>query len=588
MRRRPIVLSPLLPLLMAMAPAMQAQANGSAALGLPEAPRAVSIDFDFVVAAQVAGIIQGSRSSQQNSASTGTSSIEGTVADAQTGQPVRKAEVTAFATGQDAPDPQSIATDASGHFTIGGLPAGKYRLRVWANRFAPQAYGASRSGDRGKTVDVAAGQHVSGIDFRLVPCGVVTGEIHDESGDPVEGAMVQAVPVGRRRGFRGGSQGQTNDLGQYRLYNLPPGKYMIAAMMPRAEVRQPGTEEEAYVPTFYPGTTDPVSAAAIAVDPGTEAEGIDIDVHPVRAVRVSGSVMNLSGGGSTQNAYVMLMPAGLDPRRRRPFGMMTAGRYSASAAGPRGEFEITGVPAGSYWAVANLQDSQRQYEGRVQVQVADADVQGVTIPVSAGANLTGHVRVDSQGRFDYSKLTVAAMPTDGVGFGGQGAQVRPDGSFTLENVPAGNYRLNVSGYPEGYYLKAVRFGGGDVLDTGLSVDATSGAAQLDILLSAGGSSVSGTVMNDGKPAQATVLLVPDPPHRDREDLYSVKSTKSDGSFSMPGLPPGDFKLFAFEDLDPGLMGDPSLLQPYESKGSAVHLDQGQKQTVQLELIPAQE
>lgn len=584
--RRTIALLPLLPLLMAMAPPMWAQSDIEA-LSLPYVSSSAAIDF--VVAEQVGGIVGGIVQSSRSSQQTGTSAIEGTVVDAQSGEPVRRAEVTAFATGQDAPDPQSIATDANGHFVINGLPAGKYRVRVEANRFAPQSYGESRLGGRGKDVDVAVGQDVSGVDFRLIPCGVVTGEVHDEAGDPVEGAMVHAIPVGRRRGVQGGNQVQTNDLGQYRLYNLPPGQYVIAVLMSRPERQQQGAQGQTYVPMFYPDTSDPTSAAAITVDPGTEAQGIDIDVRPVHAVRVSGRVMNLSGGGSTQNAYVMLMPAGLDPRRGMGrLGMLTAGRYAASAGGPRGEFEIDGVPAGSYWAIANLQDEQREYQGRTLVQVADADVQGVTIPVSAGVTLTGHVRVDPQGPFDYSKVAVAAIPTDGAGFGGQGAQVRLDGSFTLENVAAGNYRLNVSGYPEEYYLKSVRFGGGDVLDTGLSVDSTSGAAQLDVILSAGGATISGTVMKDDKPAQATVLLVPDPPHRDREDLYSMKRTRADGSFSMLGLPPGDFKLFAFEDPDPGLMNDPSLLQPYESKGSSVHLEEGQKQTVQLELIPAQE
>ena len=55
---------------------------------------------------------------------------------------------------------------------------------------------------------------------------------------------------------------------------------------------------------------------------------------------------------------------------------------------------------------------------------------------------------------------------------------------------------------------------------------------------------------------------------------------------MLGLPPGDFKLFAFEDPDPDLQGDPSLLQPYETKGQSVHISDGQSQSVQLELIPA--
>jgi len=544
-----------------------------------------------MVTAQVIGGIV--RPASPGSAATGTSALEGTVVDAQTGEPVRKAEVTAIWSGRDTDasnhDPQSMASDSSGHFIISGLPAGKYRLRIEANRFAAQSYGESRFGGRGKDVEVAAGQHVTGLDVRLIPCGVITGAVHDESGDPVEGAMLQAIPVGRRRGFQGGSQAQTNDLGQYRLYNLAPGQYLVQVSIQRGEDQQLQAAQEAYVPIFYPDVTDPASAATIAVDAGGETQGIDLDVRPVHAVHVSGRVVNASSGRTTQNAYVMLMPAAADPRRGLGrVAMMTASRYSASAEGPRGDFEISGVPAGSYWATATLQDDQRQSQGRVLVQVGDADVQGLTIPVSAGANLAGHVRVDPQRPFDYSKLAVAAIPADGLPFGAQGTQVRPDGGFTLENLMAGNYHLQVSGFPEEYYLKAARLGGGDVLETGLSVDSSIASAQLDVVLSAGGSTVSGTVVKDEKPAQATVFLVPDPPRRDRDDLYSVKRTQPDGSFSLLGLPPGDFKLFAFEDPDPGLPTDPSLLQPYESKGSSVHLEEGRKQTVQLDLIPAQE
>ena len=115
---------------------------------------------------------------------------------------------------------------------------------------------------------------------------------------------------------------------------------------------------------------------------------------------------------------------------------------------------------------------------------------------------------------------------------------------------------------------------------------SSGAAALDIMLSSSGGSVSGAVLKDHQPAQATVFLVPDPPRRDREDLYSSKPSKPDGTFTLVGLPPGDFKLFAFEDPDPELQPDPSILQPYEAKGQSVHIEDGQSQSVQLELIPA--
>jgi Carboxypeptidase regulatory-like domain len=536
--------------------------------------------------------VPGAQSSQQSAVS-GTSALEGTVVNAQTGEPVRKAEITAIWSGgrntdNGGHDPQTGYSDGNGHFSINGLPAGKYRLRVEANRFAAQSYGESRFGGRGKDVEVAAGQRVSDLHIRLVPCGVITGEVHDESGDPVEGAMVQAISVGRMRGFQGGNQAQTNDLGQYRLYSLAPGQYVIQVSMSRPENPQQGTQET-YVPLFYPDATDPASASTLNVDPGSETQGIDIDVRPVHAVRVLGRVVSEPSARSTQNAYVILMPVTTDPRKRMgAISMYAASRYATNVTGPGGDFEISGVPAGSYWATASVQDDRRQDQGRVLVQVGDTDVQGLIVPVGPGVNLTGRVRVDPQRAFDFSKLAVAAIPSEPGTMGGQGTQVRPDGSFVLENLSIGNYRVNVSGYPEEYYVKSVSMGGGDLLETGLSIDSGAQPGQLDVVLTAGGSTVSGTVLRDQKPASATVFLVPDPPRRDRQDLYSMKRTQSDGSFTLLGIPPGDFKLFAFEDPDPGLINDPSMLQPYEVKGLSVHLEEGQKQIVQLDLIPVPE
>lgn len=532
--------------------------------------------------------------SSRGTADAAAGGLEGTVTNAQTGEPVKKAEVTAFWVGGGTDtadhDPISVATDGNGRFSISGLAAGKYRVRTEANRFAAQAYGEHRPGSRGKDVTLAPGQQLHDLEFRLLPCGVITGEVHDEDGDAVEGALVQAVPVGRNRGFQGGNQVQTNDLGQYRLYNLTPGQYVLQVALQRSEAENPASQET-YVPIFYPDATDPGQAVPITVESGSETQGIDVDLRRVHAVRVRGRVVNEAGARKVQNAYVMLMPSGADPRKRSgAIAMLAASRYGVNVANDQGDFEISGVPAGAYWATAtlSLQDDDRQYQGRVALQVGDSDVQGLTIPVSPGVTMTGRVRVEPERSFDFTKLVVAVIPADPMTSGGQGAQAKTDGSFVVENLSAGTYRVAVSGYPEEYYLKSVRLGGGDVLETGLNVDSNSRSAPIEIVLSSGGVKVSGAVLKDHQPAQATVFLVPDAPRRDRQDLYSVKRTKPDGSFVMMGLPPGDFKLFAFEDPDPGLMSDPSLLQPYEAQGHSVHIEEGQNQTVQLDLIPAQE
>jgi hypothetical protein len=101
--------------------------------------------------------------------------------------------------------------------------------------------------------------------------------------------------------------------------------------------------------------------------------------------------------------------------------------------------------------------------------------------------------------------------------------------------------------------------------------------------------VDGTVLKDQLPVSAAmVVLVPNPPHRDREEMYSIKVTDGFGRFSMLGLPPGDFKLFAWEPVHGTDYNDPDFFQAFEDRGTGVHIEEKQTQTVQLEVITAEE
>jgi hypothetical protein len=513
--------------------------------------------------------------------------IEGVVVNAQTGEPVRKAQITAMREGGENASNQGPAfavSDVSGRFSITGLEPGRYHLEIEADRFAGQAYGARRPGGNGKPLELAKGQTLRDLSLRLQPAGVITGTVRDEDGDPVLNVTVQAIPVGRVRIFQAGNQGETNDLGAYRIFGLAPGSYLLQ-VNPQQHPDRDESSGHTYVPTFYPGVTSAATAAPIMVQPGSETGDINVDIKPVRAVTVRGRIVNQASGGSAQGGWVGLIPRTDSGAPAEQIARNFSGpRYSNGVQDPQGNFEIRGVPAGSYWIMGTLQDHRRQYQGRAPLEVAESDVQGVIVPVSAGASLTGHIRVDPPKPLNYASLSVSLTPEDGT-MGGGGAQAKADGGFAIQDVSAGSYRINVAGFPEEYYVKSAKLGGADVLEAGLNVDSAS-PGLFDIVLSPQGGSIAGAVFHDHQPASATVFLVPNPPRRDRQDLYSMKATKSDGTFTLLGLPPGDFKLFAFEDAEPELFSDASLLQPYEAKGEAVHIEDGSSQSVQLELIPA--
>jgi len=170
---------------------------------------------------------------------------------------------------------------------------------------------------------------------------------------------------------------------------------------------------------------------------------------------------------------------------------------------------------------------------------------------------------------------------------GDRASIKSDGSFILSNVSDDSYQLQVWGLPEDFYLRAVRLGGDDVLEPGLNVSRRQPPGSLEVLVSPNGGRVDGLVLKDDKPfSGATVTLVPESDRRKEERLYKSTTTDQNGQFSVRGMAPGDYKLFAWEAIEEGAYQDPDFLRPYEERGKPIHVDEGSRLNSQLQLILA--
>jgi hypothetical protein len=236
----------------------------------------------------------------------------------------------------------------------------------------------------------------------------------------------------------------------------------------------------------------------------------------------------------------------------------------------------------------NWSDGKHSLFARTPVDVSSADVDGVTLAPSPPLRLEGYIRIDHGGTLNPTQLNIGLESTETFGWGGA-ANVQPDGRFVIENVPQGTYHLRVGGFPEEYYVKWARAGGSDFLGAELPVSSSQPIGSIEIALSLDGGRVDGVVVKEGKPfAGAQVVLVPDPPNRGRADLYSNKAADALGRFSLLGLPPGSFKLFAWEPRESLPFADPDFIKDYEKRGTPVHIEEKKSQYVQLEVIPAEE
>ncbi len=508
--------------------------------------------------------------------------IEGVVVAAGSGAPLVGAEVSISRDGASEP-PLVARTDGAGHYAADGLEPGHYSLHAWRTGFVFQEYGQRGRNRQGIVLILEPGKKLRGIDFRLIATGVIAGRVLGEDNEPVVRANVQACTPrykeGQRRLIGGAAPASTNDLGEYRIYGLAPGRYYVAVSgqdPDQAPITQPkgAPPEERYVPTLYPNVTDVDHATMVDVQPGGEAQGIDIVALKSRTFHVRGKILGFDP--TTEGTRV-----DLNAVERR----CEAARGADIAPDAQGNFDFGGATPGSYVVSTILFHRGNSESASRLVQVADSDLDGVSLVPSTGTELPGHVRVEGNKRIGLTELRVglgaAYSPTH------PRAQVNSDGSFVLRAVGHYAYRIGIGPLPEDFYVKSVRLGDQQIAGTTIDLGSAEGApGVLEIVVSGTAGAVDGMVKNEkGEPASgAVVVLVPDPNHRRESDLFKDATTDQNGRFTVRGIRPGDYKLFACDDIEPGIWWDPEFLSHYEAKGEEVKIGANGHLSVDLHLI----
>jgi Carboxypeptidase regulatory-like domain len=150
------------------------------------------------------------------------------------------------------------------------VEAGPYRLNVSRVGFVTDEYGQRKQGTSGAILTLHSGQNLKDLQFRLIPASVIAGKIYDDDGEPMPSVEVSAVRQVYSQGKRSHASAMTattNDLGEYRLFGLPPGRYFVSCVYPRWNRGGPEDdsieeEKEGYAKLFYPGTADVAKAGS--------------------------------------------------------------------------------------------------------------------------------------------------------------------------------------------------------------------------------------------------------------------------------------------------------------------------------------
>jgi len=523
--------------------------------------------------------------------------IAGTVLSANTGEPLKKAHVDLSQKGTEGDDPNkqpfSATTDAAGHFSIDKIPAGSYDLVVSRAGYLPAHYGQDKPDKPGATLSLATGQKITDLLFRLNRMGIITGRVRDEDGDPVRGAvvvlMVHRTVAGKPKIEPSGSD-STNDLGEYRIVDLVPGRYSIVATPPevRSARRSYGQKDE-YVPVYYSGTTDSERASTLDVKSGDELSGIDFvftPKPPTRTYKVRGHVLNTLTEFPDTNITVILFPRG---KELPTFGV---DQKQISVDSKTGNFEIKDVVPGEYSATAFSFTGGEMRTTRQIVDVVAADVDGVSMVLTRGIDIPVRVTFEGKSAASAADFTVFLArdenePTTDFGRS-HGALKQRDGSLLLKGVGDGIYLIDVLSRCHECYLKSAKSNGVDLLEQGIQISSGAGPASIDVVYSSNTGTVAGAVTNkDELPAPgAVVVLVPDAGSHQKPDQYKTSPTDQYGHFEVRGVPPGHYKAFAWEKVDQEVYGDSAFLKPLESMAESFDLAANEQKSVQLKMIPA--
>ena len=509
----------------------------------------------------------------------GDSAISGRVVDSESGLPVAGARVDLRVTAGGSPA-DAVFTDAAGTFAISGFTAGVYRLSAtrlgYVDMFAEPAM---------QPVTIAARQHVEGLTIRLKRAVVVTGTVVDEYGDPVDGITVfaQKVQYGSDGTLTATSSAllgdRTNDLGQFRLFGLPPGDYLIATTGRNARpevgfplITGPGAPADT-VPTYYPGTPNLAEAQMISLANGEE-RSIHFALSRVRPVAISGTVMTSAGRPAAGMRINLRTVAG------QYLTVLGAGTTSAAGA-----FVIPSVSPGTYWIeVTAPPGSARGERGAIEVLVDQQDVTGLSIALRQGATLTGAVEFDSS--FRPGTLQIQALPADRrdpVAQGGTSDPVDDDGRFVVRNAIG---KVFLSPANSLWMTTSVVVDGREIGEEPIDLAGRTTLSGVRVTVTDRMTDVSGGAADDrGRPlaAHSIVFLRLDAPQLPLDMRVRVLKTDVKGQFHVRGLRPGNYVVGVVPDLDGGRQFSPDFQEALRTNGRKLSLGLGEPLILELGL-----
>lgn len=532
-------------------------------------------------------------------------------------------------------------SDEQGRFTFDALPPGRFTLSASREPFLQAQFGQKAPLKAGTPLRVSEGQRIS-VRVPMFRGGVISGSITGEDGEPLMRVFVRAARFQYMNGIRRLSNANgvsTDDRGQYRIFGLTPGDYVVSVAPQGVDYNQRLAEQAAAAeaafrtaleaartrggsvstisvplppqpangmvdelssgsaPTYYPSVASATQASIVTVAANEERAGIDVRALGLRAFNVTGTVTGIPGSQLRVQVSIVNDESTLDPYS------------SATNVDANGRFVIRAVPPGQYLVIAQTQaplplpnavapaggspmrtlEAGERLSARASIVVDGQGPSTVALTLQPGRSISGRVEFDLVRRIDpaTARVNVTLAPAPGLNIPMMGpasqAPVGADGRFVLAGVAPGRYLLRATAFA----TRSAIVNGEDILD--FPLDVTGDRDITDVVITATDrTSQVGGVLSDAAGAETSdysVLLFATDPRFWTPNSRRVLMTRpgTDGRFTMRGMPHGEYYLAALTDLESGAQYDPELLKAAVPASVRVTLADGQPVTQDIRL-----
>lgn len=390
-----------------------------------------------------------------------------------------------------------------------------------------------------------------------------------------------------------------------------------------------------YAPVYYPGTTQAASAATITIGAGEERSSVDFQLQLVRTAKIEGTVV-VPPGIPPESVQLAMTPGGPNAvPGALPITLLTRvspgpdGKFTYSAVAP-GQYTITAratqrapnapaAPGGrgggevvGFTRIGGAGDAPMMlsmggggggpaYWATAEVSVDGANLSNITLSLQPGMTVSGRIQFDAKkmsAPTDFSRARVQMLPVQTGGgptvvtLGSMpSTTIDASGRFTFSGVTPGRYRVEASMPMElgaGWRLKSVVVKGRDAFDFPLDIGPGEDVSDAVVTFTDVTQEVSGTLQDaTGRPApDYTIVVFP----ADRR-LWTAPMTRriravrpgTDGRFTVPNLPAGEYRIAALTDIAPGEQTDPAFLEELVNASVAFALGDGEKKTQDLRI-----